>query len=1199
MTVETATHIDDLDETLPAGGDVKSEGDNHLRLLKDVLKTSFTGSSWPRALQSWADKSSATVAKSANATVVAADDGKLFLGDATTASFQLDIPAASAVDEMVVAFKKVDSGSNTVTVAPSSGTIDGASSIILSAQYDFVIVWSNGTSWHIVGRNPSAIADVMTKTVFDPTNVGGDVFDMDNMNEGADTKIMTAAERASIAAAVQPGDNISTLTNDSGFTDDQTGAEIVSAIDTQLGGSSWQSGGSGSTNIVVVEDATSVEIQSSSGANDTIVGATASDAGVMVASDKSKLDGIAAGAVAEGAAGDTFATAHLAAADPHTQYFLRSAWFPSLKGPAFGATGDGATDDSSAVNAAMAAAITAGGLICEPGVYLVPSLSMDTFKLPAGFQFVCPGGMGSVFLDNQATRDTVALSDSEVAFWLEGSNIRVSGLGLRNFAMPFAASDSSYTGFTYNSFTTSGDLSNIEFDHVRFENCVFPLWVRTQNDTSSTTYWAVSDWKLHDNEIVDCAYGFNFKVLDLHRIQCYHNFFQLTHARTLASGEQSLQINAIALDSNNADDDKADLAQLAEASGGHTISNNIFAGINWTGTGPATGAEMQHVRVTQQNGVTIEGNFFGPLYAPNHTSGVTDFDVEMVYTKVIGLNVIGNTFEGAVAGATAIDNAMLRLKGIGVLAAGHTRDYATVVTGNHFKGGWAWTSGGGFAPVDNDKLIAAIDSYSSNHLIIGNTFEDIYLGATLQAAIMSHNPVDGSVIGPNSFHRLRTVAGAKIAAVQIREGGVNCRIDGVLCVEPCDDDVGSEFRGVAFIDYVDGTAWENWRVDNIELVNPPSTVTSRGFHIDGNDNASSTYKGITVQGISKSGANAVDYGISTARLPVGNVERFRLGPSDFTDITTPISNVAAISFSLGLDNLDATTDPGVGDDLADGYAVGSRWVNNTTGKEFVCVDASDGTAVWKATAYTVGTGAGDVSQGNHGHTSGSVTGTPYSAPWVDASGVLDEISLGASGTVLTSNGPSSVPTMQTPGEAGAVSGTFTTMNSWVNEGWLFPYGFVAAASTFTLTAEREYWMLTQWQSLDDLVGLGTRVTTAQASSTIAMAAYACGQDFSIGTRYARVTASAASIGDIEQTFTGVSVPYKSLMWINMYSDTANVAVRRQDHTLMLGPPRTQFRGILSYVRNGITLGNAFPTSGVGTLSVETITSGCPAPFIKV
>lgn len=41
MTVESGTKIEDLNPLLPAGGDDESEGDDHLRLIKNVLHTAF------------------------------------------------------------------------------------------------------------------------------------------------------------------------------------------------------------------------------------------------------------------------------------------------------------------------------------------------------------------------------------------------------------------------------------------------------------------------------------------------------------------------------------------------------------------------------------------------------------------------------------------------------------------------------------------------------------------------------------------------------------------------------------------------------------------------------------------------------------------------------------------------------------------------------------------------------------------------------------------------------------------------------------------------------------------------------------------------------------------------------------------------------------------------------------------------------
>lgn len=39
--------------------------------------------------------------------------------------------------------------------------------------------------------------------------------------------------------------------------------------------------------------------------------------------------------------------------------------------------------------------------------------------------------------------------------------------------------------------------------------------------------------------------------------------------------------------------------------------------------------------------------------------------------------------------------------------------------------------------------------------------------------------------------------------------------------------------------------------------------------------------------------------------------------------------------------------PGVTDDEGEGYEVGSEWINSTQGRTFVCMDATDGAAVWR------------------------------------------------------------------------------------------------------------------------------------------------------------------------------------------------------------------------------------------------------------
>jgi hypothetical protein len=48
-------------------------------------------------------------------------------------------------------------------------------------------------------------------------------------------------------------------------------------------------------------------------------------------------------------------------------------------------------------------------------------------------------------------------------------------------------------------------------------------------------------------------------------------------------------------------------------------------------------------------------------------------------------------------------------------------------------------------------------------------------------------------------------------------------------------------------------------------------------------------------------------------------------------------------------NFGATTDPGADDDSTESYSVGSTWVNTTKKVAWLCVDASQGAAVWKCT----------------------------------------------------------------------------------------------------------------------------------------------------------------------------------------------------------------------------------------------------------
>lgn len=93
------------------------------------------------------------VPKGANYPVVSSDYKTLFAANASTASFNITLPLASANIGLTVGIKKVDSTANTVTVLTTgSDQIDGQANVVLSAQYEDLYVVSDGTSWNAISK---------------------------------------------------------------------------------------------------------------------------------------------------------------------------------------------------------------------------------------------------------------------------------------------------------------------------------------------------------------------------------------------------------------------------------------------------------------------------------------------------------------------------------------------------------------------------------------------------------------------------------------------------------------------------------------------------------------------------------------------------------------------------------------------------------------------------------------------------------------------------------------------------------------------------------------------------------------------------------------------------------------------------------------------------------------------------------------
>lgn len=118
-------------------------------------------------------------------------------------------------------------------------------------------------------------------TVLSDTGTDATLPSADSTNAG----VMSAADKAKL-------DSI-----EAGATGDMTGPEIVSAINMALGSVTWQGGGGGggSTNLTFSRTATTVTVLSDTGADAVLPAASSTEAGVMSASDKAKLDGIPSG----------------------------------------------------------------------------------------------------------------------------------------------------------------------------------------------------------------------------------------------------------------------------------------------------------------------------------------------------------------------------------------------------------------------------------------------------------------------------------------------------------------------------------------------------------------------------------------------------------------------------------------------------------------------------------------------------------------------------------------------------------------------------------------------------------------------------------------------------------------------------------------------------------------------------------------
>lgn len=155
MGVETATYIGDLTPTTPGSADLINQGDDHLRLIKQVLQNTFPGAEKAFNFPS-------TAQQSASFSVAATDANKTFFVTTTSGAITMTLPSTLGTGDAgwECYMMKASADVNPVLVTPPTGTItSGQIPGLVCARrcipFTRVPIYWTGSSF-LVGRSTSA-----------------------------------------------------------------------------------------------------------------------------------------------------------------------------------------------------------------------------------------------------------------------------------------------------------------------------------------------------------------------------------------------------------------------------------------------------------------------------------------------------------------------------------------------------------------------------------------------------------------------------------------------------------------------------------------------------------------------------------------------------------------------------------------------------------------------------------------------------------------------------------------------------------------------------------------------------------------------------------------------------------------------------------------------------------------------------------
>lgn len=140
MGLESATYISQLVASNPLSTDKKKQGDDHIRLIKQVLQNTFPNADRAIVFQD-------SLSKVASYSVVDGDNGKTIFCDTSGGGFTLTLPTLGVGDDLWnIEVIKTTSDANPVWIAPPSGTINGFSKVRRAVEFEPTrVVWTGST----------------------------------------------------------------------------------------------------------------------------------------------------------------------------------------------------------------------------------------------------------------------------------------------------------------------------------------------------------------------------------------------------------------------------------------------------------------------------------------------------------------------------------------------------------------------------------------------------------------------------------------------------------------------------------------------------------------------------------------------------------------------------------------------------------------------------------------------------------------------------------------------------------------------------------------------------------------------------------------------------------------------------------------------------------------------------------------------